>query len=1015
MVKQLNTNTERHAEKAENLSFCRGIKLLHIRDRVEELLSFIGRSGLFEEYTIHDIRHIDEMLGIVDWLIPASTKEKLTHAEWLMLTLAIYFHDLGMVVTKKEYEDRMKSGFREYRADVLKNADPVSYEALSKDDSFLYQEFVRENHAKRINSWIEGRMDPDLGNSEQVFKEIQITLSSLDKKFKKDLALICESHHEDDIEDFEKYKTKVLYGNDENARVNLNYIAIILRTADLLHITNDRTPSLSMKIINVTNPKSVMEWKKQMAVRAVAPKDRRNEEGNIDDSLEKDTIEITAYFEGADTAEAYFGLSAYLKYAQGEFAKCNATVAKAKKTEGTSNYDFPWKKIDETNIETVGFETKKLQFTLEQESILRLLVGHTLYNDSSVVVRELVQNSIDAVKLQKEIDKANRNKLTDGKIIVAWNSKNRTLSFSDNGTGMTIHDIENYLLKVGSSKYRDDSLKKQFPNFSSISRFGIGILTCFMIADEIDITTSSPEQGEANIVNLRNVNGNYLLRKVEKNSIEKFIRKHGTIVQLHVRNDVDMTNLAKDLKKWIVLPDIPVFLTEDNSAEIQIGFNSLSDVLISSLSNAGIKVDGENYAIFEETSGNVTVAFAIKHWKYLSDWSLMNVSDVKKSTRDEDYLPIGTCIEGIRVEFTTPGYTSPSILAIANVRNSKYKTNVARSAIELDANKEFLSDIYNVYASYLKSQMDELHKKKYSKSWALKECQHLMRPLFHNIYDRVQNDPVDEDILVQSLAQLECIILENQGERSFISAEATSNLSEINIFECKMFQAIQLLFQEIPSTATLNSIVNVACAEDRFLDGVRNIICNYDSSHILHQYALKEKEISSIEVNRSQRRIHLTFSNKASRWKSYEASLRRYETIYIPQNDFVVEGLENEIGVRTIGGIYLNSNSDLCKYLIEKIEVLSKQENGSTLINILLIYIFQTNLLENVYQNRPAEDILKQALNLESDMFTSLWKVLDIEEFSKVVLAKNHSIYSIHNWSRDKKSGYETDEYLFIH
>lgn len=1013
MVKQLNTNAERHAEKAENLSFCRGIKLLHIRDCVEELLSFIGRSGLFEEYTIHDIRHIDEMLGIVDWLIPATTKEKLTHAEWLMLTLAIYFHDLGMVVTKKEYEGRMHSGFSEYRADILKNADPVSFEALSKDDAFLYQEFVRENHAKRINSWIEGRLDLDLGDSEQVFTEIQSILSNLDKKFKKDLALICESHHEDDIDDFDKYKTKVLYGNDENARVNLNYIAIILRTADLLHITNDRTPSLSMKIINVSNPKSVMEWKKQMAVRAVAPKDRRNDEGNIDDTLEKDTIEITAYFEGADTAEAYFGLSAYLKYAQSEFAKCNAIITKAKKTEGTANYDFPWKKIDEANIETVGFETKKLQFTLEQESILRLLVGHTLYNDSSVVVRELVQNSIDAVKLQKEIDKANRNKSTDGKIKVAWNSKTRILSFSDNGTGMTIHEIENYLLKVGSSKYREDWLKKRFPNFSSISRFGIGILTCFMIADEIDITTNSPDQNEANIVNLRNVNGNYLLRKVEKNTLEKSIRKHGTIVQLHVRNDVDMTSLAKDLKKWIVLPDIPVFLAEDDGSEVQIGFNSLRDVLINSLSNAGIKVDGENYAIFEGTSGNVTIAFAIKHWKYLSDWSLMNVSDIQKTNHDEDHLPIGTCIEGIRVEFTSPGYTSPSILAIANVRNSKYKTNVARSAIELDANKEFLSDIYNVYASYLKSQMDVLREKNYSKSWALKECQHLMRPLLHNVYDRSQNDPVDEDILVQSLAQLECIILENGTDRSFISAKEASSLKEINIFECKMFQAIQLLFQEIPSTATLNSIVNVACTDDHFLDGVSNIVCNYDSSYILHHYALKEKEVSSIKVNRSQRRIQLTFSDKAHRWNAYNATHRRYETIYIPQNDFIIEGLDNEVGVRTIGGIYLSSNSDLCKYLVEKIEQLSKQENGSALINIFLIYVFQTNLLENTYQNRPAEDVLKQALNLESDTFTSLWKVLDIEEFSKVVLAKNHSIYSIHNWSRNTKNGYEMNQYLF--
>lgn len=48
-----------------------------------------------------------------------------------------------------------------------------------------------------------------------------------------------------DIEDFSKYKVKKMYGNTENEKVNLNYIAIILRTADLLHITRDRTPSVA--------------------------------------------------------------------------------------------------------------------------------------------------------------------------------------------------------------------------------------------------------------------------------------------------------------------------------------------------------------------------------------------------------------------------------------------------------------------------------------------------------------------------------------------------------------------------------------------------------------------------------------------------------------------------------------------------------------------------------------------------------------------------------------------------
>ena len=121
-------------------------------------------------------------------------------------------------------------------------------------DLFLYQEFVRENHATRIKHWIDGSSDVKLGNGELVREEVSKLLANFDSKFKRDLAMICESHHLDDIDDFGKYKVSVMYGNNNQEKVNLNYIAIILRIADLLHITNDRTPSISRRLINVSNP-----------------------------------------------------------------------------------------------------------------------------------------------------------------------------------------------------------------------------------------------------------------------------------------------------------------------------------------------------------------------------------------------------------------------------------------------------------------------------------------------------------------------------------------------------------------------------------------------------------------------------------------------------------------------------------------------------------------------------------------------------------------------------------------
>ena len=413
MNEKLENYVEIEAEKAENLSFCRGLKLLHVRDQIEEILSQIGKCGIFEEYTVHNITHIDEMLHIIEWLIPNETKNNMTSAEWLMLTLAVYFHDLGMVVTKEEYEKRETTYFHKYKSKILNEMEKSEYidYVRKQDDHFLYQEFVRDNHATRIRQWI-NNVETDLGEVTVIKNIVNDILKDLDEMFRADLAMICESHHKDDIDDFTKYRVDSVYGNDKQEKVNLNYIAVILRIADLLHITKDRTPSLTRRIINVSNPFSVVEWEKQKAVRAIQPKAKRDREDNINETLEKDTIEVTARFDGAETAEAYFGLSSYLQYTRKELQKCHDIVEKAQKREGTIVYKFPWREIDESRITVIGFETKKLSFTIAQENILQLLVGHTLYNDSSVVVRELVQNAIDAVKLQNQYERKKGTEVT---------------------------------------------------------------------------------------------------------------------------------------------------------------------------------------------------------------------------------------------------------------------------------------------------------------------------------------------------------------------------------------------------------------------------------------------------------------------------------------------------------------------------------------------------------------------------------------------------------------------------
>ena len=578
MIDKLNSVIELNAEKAESLRTFSGVKLLHIKKQVELILSHIGDMGIFSEYTKHDISHIEEMLKLAEGVIPEETQKIMTSSEWMMLVLSIYFHDMGMVVTKREFENRDNSDFVEYKKKVYEGQNGQDYkkkvEKLSEPDKFLYQEFVRKNHAKRIRMWITGEVDSSFGLTEEITEEIQELMKNIDSLFKQDLAMICESHHMDNLDDYSIYDTNKYYESSEGGRANLQYIAVILRTVDLLHITMDRTPAIEYRVFCPTDPVSIIEWQKQKAIRVIKPSEMRDVEGNVNKSIQSDTISITAYFDEANQAEAFFALMDYIRYARLQLKSSYELVQASIKKQGTTNYLFPWKDIDDKGIKTKNFSNHLLKFELDQNNILQMLVGHTLYNDSSVVIRELVQNGLDAIKLQNEIENRNHTQKTEGKILVSYEEESNILSFSDNGTGMTVYDIENYLLRVGSSKYSSATFQKEYPAFVSISRFGIGILTCFLVADDIEIITCSSENEEANTIFFRNVDGKYLLKSMNKKDLPNHISNHGTEIRLHLRKENSMEELEYNLRKWVVFPYCDVLLTINNSEPLKIGYVS---------------------------------------------------------------------------------------------------------------------------------------------------------------------------------------------------------------------------------------------------------------------------------------------------------------------------------------------------------------------------------------------------------------------------------------------------------
>ncbi|GHE90523.1 HD domain-containing protein [Streptomyces fumanus] len=920
-MRSLSSLAEQKADQASQYSAFGGFSVLQAKQDIEDLLGRIGQLGFFDQYTKHDVSHIDAMLEKLDWLIPDDTKEHLTSADWLLIVLSAYFHDLGMLVTRDEYESRHESGFDKFRADVLltDDADGRDYEArlavLSDEDRerFLYQEFVRENHALRVKNWIVGDDSPAAGICTAVMSEVQRILQPLDPVFRDDLAQVCESHHLEDLYDTGIYPVQQYYGNDSQESANVQYAAVLLRTIDLLHITRDRAPSIAFRVLNPSDPISQVEWAKQMAVRAVKPVWGLDNDGNRNETAPRDTIGVHAKFTDGD---GFFGLTSYLRYAAGQLRKSHDWIQRSNKANGL-NYEFPWKYIDTSRVEAKGFLTQTFQFSLDQTKVLDLLTGHTLYNDSDVVLRELMQNSIDAVRLQHGVKSP-----SNGKVLVKWDSSTRTLEVRDNGTGMTQAIIENNLLKAGSSRYQDAEFRKKFPTFNPISRFGIGVLSTFMVADEVEIVTCHPDENEARQMSLRSVHGEYLVRTLNKTDIDKGLLPHGTCVRLKIRPSADVGDVVKIAQKWIVLPECEVTVDASSGKPVRVGYDSVGSALRATISRFGAdfseRLDKSKIRIVEKELDGLSIAYAVRWNEYFNEWVFLPFPG---PVREADTLA-GTCVGGIRVEGYPPGFRRAyGVWALANAWGPRApRTNVARTAI--DSTPEFarvVEQIYSAYCDHIREEVEELQSvRSHSLTWATGEA-----AIISGIFSAKDSVPISSPSLRQSLGKVPLFLLEQGGTRRHASAEDLLQFEALRMTESTVMEHIEYLLRELPGGSRASVMKVLAGTDDQREDPEPVICTRLGRDRHVDEFFLSVWQVAEMKANKSERRCDIRWIKRGDRslWSSVDllaAGLERLASdqdrygispsrlVHIPIDSIIVNGFtDKEIGVRVGSDLYL--------------------------------------------------------------------------------------------------------------
>jgi molecular chaperone HtpG len=111
------------------------------------------------------------------------------------------------------------------------------------------------------------------------------------------------------------------------------------------------------------------------------------------------------------------------------------------------------------------------------------LLSHHLYGSPRVYVRELMQNAVDAITARRTTDPA-----APGEVHIETSAStgDGTLRVHDTGIGLTELQVHELLATIGRSSKRDEL---GFARQEFLGQFGIGLLSCFLIADEIRVVT----------------------------------------------------------------------------------------------------------------------------------------------------------------------------------------------------------------------------------------------------------------------------------------------------------------------------------------------------------------------------------------------------------------------------------------------------------------------------------------------------------------------------------------------
>ncbi|QIL77640.1 ATP-binding protein [Hymenobacter sp. HDW8] len=549
-----------------------------IQEAIKEFTSWLEDSKMpfFVDYTDHGIKHLQEVLATTCALIPKKSKDYFSSSDAGTLILSVLFHDCAMHLSKagfkeliygnyskniiaefdkktwtEEWEDflffarrwddnKLSSIFGTDENGIARFSvqDPFEhFNDLNESDHRLIGEFIRKHHARLAHEIAIFGVPGYEGVALRVNEKLPLE--------RRDLAgVIARSHnlHVRDCLDYLQYK----FGSTrEYQGIHAVYLMTLLRVADYLQIQSSRASEIAFKYKEIPSRISQIEFKTHHSVKNIT--------ATHDDP---ESLQIHAL---PSEVELFLRLKEWLNGIQSELDASWAVLGEVYgKQKGLRKLGLSFRRI-RSNIDdvkqfsdTVSYVPDLIRFDIARAELLKLLIGPLYSDDPSYGVRELMQNSIDAVREYDQfildhpecISKPRRLQEKDVEIELSPLINNQAyMTISDKGIGMKEEVIRDYFLRAGASYRQSDRWKSAFEHSSSSEkntnkskvlrsgRFGVGALAAFLIGDEIEVETR----------HVTDEKGYYFKTQLETNTIE-VIKKDNINVGTLIKVKVDVNN-----------------------------------------------------------------------------------------------------------------------------------------------------------------------------------------------------------------------------------------------------------------------------------------------------------------------------------------------------------------------------------------------------------------------------------------------------------------------------------------